>query len=221
MLSPLATEICAGLGVAGAAGLTAGGFAYASLWPRRFFHKSFHIGGDEDDIGATALGQLLELCRDIRSPGIYGKGRAAELRELKAAGDGVGGEDRAAAQFQKHGEEQADRALALDEHDIVRLRIALLHGFQTSVERLDEGGDFEGHAIGNFLDAALDDPIHDADVLGESAAGGLEAGSDAYLLIDGTLRVEFAVAVEAFAAGNVVEDDDAVAGLELGDAGTR
>ncbi|MFZ0302452.1 MAG: polysaccharide deacetylase family protein [Terracidiphilus sp.] len=33
MLSPLATEICAGLGVAGAAGLTAGGFAYASLWP--------------------------------------------------------------------------------------------------------------------------------------------------------------------------------------------
>jgi peptidoglycan-N-acetylglucosamine deacetylase len=33
MLSPLATGICAGLGVAGAAGLAAGGFAYASLWP--------------------------------------------------------------------------------------------------------------------------------------------------------------------------------------------
>jgi peptidoglycan/xylan/chitin deacetylase (PgdA/CDA1 family) len=34
MLSPLATEICAGLGAAGAAGLAAGGFAYASSWPR-------------------------------------------------------------------------------------------------------------------------------------------------------------------------------------------
>jgi peptidoglycan/xylan/chitin deacetylase (PgdA/CDA1 family) len=33
MLSPLATGICAGLGTAGAAGLAAGGFAYASLWP--------------------------------------------------------------------------------------------------------------------------------------------------------------------------------------------
>jgi peptidoglycan-N-acetylglucosamine deacetylase len=33
MLSPLATGIYAGLGAAGAAGLAAGGFAYASLWP--------------------------------------------------------------------------------------------------------------------------------------------------------------------------------------------
>jgi len=33
MLSPLATGICAGLGVAGAAGAAVGGFAYASLWP--------------------------------------------------------------------------------------------------------------------------------------------------------------------------------------------
>jgi len=33
MLSPLATGVCAGLGAAGAAGLTAGGCAYAALWP--------------------------------------------------------------------------------------------------------------------------------------------------------------------------------------------
>jgi peptidoglycan-N-acetylglucosamine deacetylase len=33
MLTPLETGICAGLGAAGAAGLAAGGFAYASLWP--------------------------------------------------------------------------------------------------------------------------------------------------------------------------------------------
>jgi len=33
MLSPLATGICAGLGAAGAAGIAAGGFTYASLWP--------------------------------------------------------------------------------------------------------------------------------------------------------------------------------------------
>ena len=33
MLSPLATEIYAGLGAVGAAGLAAGGYAYAALWP--------------------------------------------------------------------------------------------------------------------------------------------------------------------------------------------
>ena len=33
MLSPLSTGICAGLSLAGAVGLTAGGSAYASLWP--------------------------------------------------------------------------------------------------------------------------------------------------------------------------------------------
>jgi peptidoglycan/xylan/chitin deacetylase (PgdA/CDA1 family) len=33
MLSSFATEICAGLGAAGAVGLAAGGFAYASKWP--------------------------------------------------------------------------------------------------------------------------------------------------------------------------------------------
>ncbi|HEV2487010.1 MAG TPA: polysaccharide deacetylase family protein [Terracidiphilus sp.] len=33
MLSPLATEIYAGLGAAGAVGLAAGGYAYAALWP--------------------------------------------------------------------------------------------------------------------------------------------------------------------------------------------
>ncbi len=33
MVSPLATGICVGLGAVGAAGLAAGGFAYASLWP--------------------------------------------------------------------------------------------------------------------------------------------------------------------------------------------
>lgn len=33
MLTPLATEICAGLGAAGVVGLAAGGYSYASLWP--------------------------------------------------------------------------------------------------------------------------------------------------------------------------------------------
>ena len=112
-------------------------------------------------------------------------------------------------------------ALALYKHHVVGLRIALMDGFEAGVERLDENCYFKRNAVRNLLDAMLDDPVHDADVLRESSTRGLEARGDADLLIDRALRVQLALAEEASAARNVVEDDDAVAGFELRDVGAH
>ena len=122
---------------------------------------------------------------------------------------------RAAAQ---HGEDQADGALSQDQHDVAGLRIGFDNRFEAGVHRFDEAGPFEGDAVGNLLDAARDNPIHDADVLREAAAGGLESGRDADFLVAGALRVQLALAVETGPAGDVVERDHAVAGLVARDA---
>ena len=83
----------------------------------------------------------------------------------------------------QHGEHQADGPLSQNRDDIVRLRIHLNHGFQAGIDRLDEAGAVEGNAVRNFLDAASDDPIHDANILRKAAAGGLEARSHANFLV--------------------------------------
>jgi hypothetical protein len=68
--------------------------------------------------------------------------------------------------------------------------------------------------VGYFFDAALDNPIHDADVLRETASSRLKAGSEAHSLINGALGIELALAIKTFTAGNVVEGHDAVADFE-------
>ena len=74
---------------------------------------------------------------------------------------------------------------------------------------------------GNFLDAATDNPVHHAHVLREAAAGRLVSGGDADFLIDGALGVDFAAAVKARHARDVVEHDHAVARFEITDAIAR
>ena len=76
----------------------------------------------------------------------------------------------------------------------------------------------KGIVVGNFDQAAADDPVHDADVLGEAAAGGSEACGAADLLVDLALREGLLAAVVAVAAGDVVIGHDAVADGEVGDA---
>ena len=97
---------------------------------------------------------------------------------------------------------------------IFRLRSHLLDAFEAGVHRLDETGLVEGYSIGNLFDAALDDPVHGAHVLGETASGGFIPGRDADFLVDRALGVEFAPAIEALRARNVMENDDAVAGAK-------
>ncbi len=61
----------------------------------------------------------------------------------------------------------------------------------------------------------LDNPVHHPDVLGESAAGGLEAGRAADFLVGLALGKHFMPAVVTLAARDVMEHDHAIARPEL------
>lgn len=65
----------------------------------------------------------------------------------------------------------------------------------------------------------LDDPIHDADVFRESAAGGLKSGRAPHLFVSGALGEGLVKAVVTSAARNVVENDHAISRSELADSG--
>ncbi len=84
--------------------------------------------------------------------------------------------------------------------------------FHTGVDRFDEAGLLEGNGVGNADGAVLDDPVHDADVFGKAAAGGLESRGTADLFISGALGEGLVLAVETLAAWDVVEDHNPVAG---------
>lgn len=82
-----------------------------------------------------------------------------------ALGHGVGGEGADALVLEEHGEEEADGPLAHDDGEIAGAGIGHPDGLDAGVDGFDEAGGVEGNAIGNQLDAAFDDPVHDADVL--------------------------------------------------------
>ena len=114
---------------------------------------------------------------------------------------------------------EADGALADDEDRIVGREVEELDALEHGVQRLDKCSLLEGHAVGDRNNAAVvDDEIHHANVLGEAAAGRLEAGRGAGLLIERALRRSVLAAVVALAAGNMMEAHDAVADSEFGDA---
>src|SRR5438477_10529205 len=64
----------------------------------------------------------------------------------------------------------------------------------------------------------LNDPIHDADVFGETAAGRLKSGGTADLLVGRALGKGLVLAVKTLAARDVMEDHHAVAGAIVLDA---
>lgn len=105
MISPLATGICAALGTATGAGLAAGGFAYASLWPgSRIFGRAMTAPqrpGElaltfDDGPNAAWTPRLLDILAryDVRAT-FFLLGNRAEaqtdlLRRIAAAGHTVG-----------------------------------------------------------------------------------------------------------------------------------
>jgi hypothetical protein len=76
----------------------------------------------------------------------------------------------------------------------------------------------EADTGGNPFHSSLDNPIHYTHILGKSASGGLESGSDADPLIYSALGVKLSRAIEAVTARNVVKHNHAVAGPVFPDA---
>src|SRR5689334_12176267 len=121
----------------------------------------------------------------------------------------------------QHREHEPDRALAENDNNIVRLRVALHDGFEAGVEWLDKCRALEGNVIGDALDAGFHDPVHHPDVLREAAAGGLKAGRDPNFLVCRALRIYLTLAIEALSARDVMKGDHTIAALEFGYAATH
>src|SRR6267154_616915 len=136
-----------------------------------------------------------------------------------ALGDGIAGVEAGGLQPAHHQELQADGAAADYQDCFVRCYPSLLHGFDDGVDGLDEGGFFEGDIVRERDDAALGNPGHSFDVFAETAAVGREAAGEPRGLVLLALRIEALFAVEAGAAGRVVETHHAITGLPFGDAG--
>src|ERR1035438_311666 len=134
----------------------------------------------------TATGRFGE-----RLARIEGACRAEANRQLAAERHGIGGEQRGSVALHQHGEKQTDGSLAQYYHYIFGFRIELDHTFETGIKWLDETGAVERNTVRDLFDAAADDPIHDANVLRESAACGLVSGRHADLFVDRALRVQF------------------------------
>ncbi|HZW81677.1 MAG TPA: hypothetical protein VFF50_14475, partial [Candidatus Deferrimicrobiaceae bacterium] len=77
----------------------------------------------------------------------------------------------------------------------------------------------EGDAVRDFDCSLVYDPIHDTDVLGKSSTGRLKTGGASNFFVCGTLRESLVTAVVTLAAGDVVENDDAIARSKAIDAG--
>ena len=105
MISPLATGLCAGLGVVSGAGLAAGAFAYASLWPgSRIFGRAITAPARpgelaltfDDGPNASWTPRLLDLLDRYNARATFfllGSRAAAQpdlVRRIAAAGHAVG-----------------------------------------------------------------------------------------------------------------------------------
>src|SRR5208282_4047108 len=134
---------------------------------------------------------------------------------VTTARHGVAGVDGSAIILREDHQEHPDRALTDDEYVFAFGHASLADGFQAGVYRLDECGFLKANVVGHGNHAALDNPGHGANVFGKASAIGVKAGREARFLVTSALREELSLAVETVGARNVMEADDAVAGLEF------
>src|SRR5580698_676794 len=176
---------------------------------------------DQNRVGPPAFGPGLYLFYKLTT-GRVESFNGAQREALGAAlGHGIAGIEHSAFQVGDHQELQPDRAAAEDEDFFALLDAGLLDGFDDGVDGLDEGGFLEADVVGKRNNAALSDPWHGFYVFAEAAAVGREACGEAGGFVLLALRKEAIFAVEAGAAGRVMEAHHAVAGLESCDTGAN
>ncbi len=175
--------------------------------------------GQNDGVGAAAFSLGKDPLDYIFRSGID------RVVQPEFGGDGVafgikiGGEDAGSSAAGQGGVHEADGALADDQHSVVGCQVEHLYALEDGVDGLQECSLLEGNAVGNRHDTtAGGDPLHDADVLGKSAATGLKTGCRADFFIEWALRRSLLAAVVALAAWHVVVDDDTVAEAKFGHA---
>ena len=131
----------------------------------------------------------------------------------------IGSDYRRPCPFGQYTQYDADWPLTNHQNGFARLERHPLDSLHAGVHRFDKRSLLERDSLGNTHRSLLDDPIHHANVVGESAARRLKSGRASDLLVGLALRESFVPAVVALAAGDVMEDDDAVTGSKPRNAG--
>src|SRR5205823_252934 len=108
-----------------------------------------------------------------------------------------------------------DGALTHHQNCFPSLQSQSLNAFHAGVHGLNKTGLFKRYVIGDGNCSTLNNPIHNANVLGESTSGRLESGCATNFLVGFTLGKCFMATVIAFAAWDVVEDYDSIANFKL------
>src|SRR5439155_27162745 len=160
---------------------------------------------NDNDIGAPALRQIHDSITEVRIARIVCRQGAEVDRPLPAVWHGVRRQHDCARALHQHREHQTNGTLPQDYDHVVRLGIELDDALQTRIERLDEGRMLVRHARRNLLDTALNDPVHHADILRESASRRLIPCRHADLFVDEALRVQLMPAIKTFHARDMVE----------------
>jgi hypothetical protein len=145
--------------------------------------------------------------------------RSAETRRKTAPKfDRIGGPYRRSCSLYQYRENKADGALPQHGNGVAGSQLKELHAFKAGIDRFDPAVLIERHARRYFLHATIDNPIHDPNILRKSAAGRFVARRDPNPLIDCALGIQASRAVITGPARHVMENDNPIPGLILGDA---
>src|SRR5689334_13805779 len=132
---------------------------------------------------------------------------AKTVRQVTSERNGVSRNDRRARSSDEHGKDQANGSLSQNRDYLALTQLKQSNPFEASIHRLNPTSLIEGYTLRDPLHAALDNPIHYANVLGKSSTCGFEARGYTYLLVDWALGIEPPIAVKTVAAGDVVKQD--------------
>src|ERR1019366_8412214 len=116
----------------------------------------------------------------------------------------------------QHRQDDANRALADQQHRFSGRKPQRFNTFHAGVYGLDERRSLERNAIRNTDDSLANDPLHHPNIFGKTASAGLVARGRADFLVGRTLGEHLMLAIEAFPAGDVVKHHHAVAQFVAG-----
>src|SRR2546428_2885299 len=97
----------------------------------------------------------------------------------------------------------------------ITLRIQFRNSLHAGIHWFHEASLLKRDLIRDADGTSLHDPVHHADVFGESSTARLKSRSATHLLVRGALGERFVPAVIALTAGYVMKDDYSVSRCEL------
>src|SRR2546430_747861 len=177
--------------------------------------QGFHAAGQNACVGATPLSELAHHFYSVGTRCIDATPQAVCFTYCKPLRIQIGSDYGRSSPLCQSSQYDTDGSLTNYQNCFPSLHLQSLNTFHAGVHRLNKTGLFKRDVIVNANRSALHNPIHNANVLGETTSGRLESRRATNFLIGFTLGKSFMETVIALAAWDVVEDHDSIAGLEI------